>query len=572
MSRAAGDRAPTIPQADVLPKLRALIEKAVASGDFHEAGRAVGLTERHVGYYAAAAEALGLVKREGRRFVVLPLGHRLRATRPHTREEAGVWRQAIEESAVVRSVHPDVLGKRAPTKHVLAQAIMAAGHTRLTAERRAETLLRWRQQVLAAETQGVLPVAEATATFAAGVRYSVPLQLRSLRIHSFKAFGEPSGRTQRGSHGIPLEPLTVFFGPNGAGKSTILQAVDVLGALVRGNITEMLSSHGWDYADLPHLRSSKQTITIEAELITGDTVVEWHLTLGARKYPGVAAELVRTRGRDRAEWTVLLERKGRSIQCLRESTGDLELRERLTLAQSWLSTLEPREDATHYPGLLAVKAWAEQIHAFWSLNPAVLRAKSRAGTREIGAHGEDIASFLFHLRKHRPQRFAAFTNRVRRYYPRLVDIQTRSGQYGWKHLEITERWNGEKATFNAHQVSDGLLRMMAVASLPEWEKAPSLLLLDEVENGLHPRLLGGIADLLREISATTQVLATTHSPITLNYVDPRAARLVTRGRGGGVVVTPLTETKDYERLRRHFEPGELWYNAGEQHLVGARRS
>lgn len=121
-------------------------------------------------------------------------------------------------------------------------------------------------------------------------------------------------------------------------------------------------------------------------------------------------------------------------------------------------------------------------------------------------------------------------------------------------------------------MSDGLLRVMALASIPDWEPRPSLVLLDEIENGLHPRLIAGVAGLLDEITQHTQVITTTHSPITLNYVPAEATRVVTRGRGGKVMVTPLTETKNYERLREHFEPGELWYNVGESRLVGNKPS
>jgi hypothetical protein len=44
--------------------------------------------------------------------------------------------------------------------------------------------------------------------------------------------------------------------------------------------------------------------------------------------------------------------------------------------------------------------------------------------------------------------------------------------------------------------------------------------------------------------------------------------LVTRGRGGAVTITNLTDTNGYAELREHFEPGELWYNVGEERLVG----
>ncbi len=560
----------TIPQADSLPKLRRLLEGAKARGSVSAAGEALALSPRHVSYYAAAAEALQFARRAGDTLRLSPLGQRLLASEAHSQDEAEVWRSAIERSPAVRSVAPKLLADVGPTKGDLAARIGgAAGLSRPTAHRRAETLLRWRKLILGQERQGQLP---SQVTPGDAMRYNGAV-LRSLSISSFKAFGErgPKSGTGRTSRKINLGPLTVLAGPNGAGKSTILQALDILGALVRGTISEMLDAHGWDYADLPHLLSAKQTIAIEVEVECGPSVLLWAITLGTRKHPGIAAERVSVRGRDDAAWTDLLRRTGRSVTLTRETSGEKVSPPPITLAQSWLATLDVREDAEVFPGLVALRTWAEGIHALWSLNPTTLRSPSRGTNGLVGSHGGELASFLFRLKKRDPKRFSAFVARVAKYYPRLVEIEPRSAQYGWKYLAITERWNGQRATFNAKQVSDGLLRLMAVASVPDWDVPPSLVLLDEIENGLHPRLKGGIAALLGEITATTQVVTTTHSPITLNYVPGEAVRLVTRGKSGTVLVTPLTETRGYESLRAHFEPGELWYNVGEDRLLASKQ-
>jgi energy-coupling factor transporter ATP-binding protein EcfA2 len=68
--------------------------------------------------------------------------------------------------------------------------------------------------------------------------------LRAIEIRNFKSFGASETR-------IEMAPLTILAGPNGAGKSTVLQVIDVLGSLVRGNIDQLLDAHQWDYADLP---------------------------------------------------------------------------------------------------------------------------------------------------------------------------------------------------------------------------------------------------------------------------------------------------------------------------------
>ncbi|WP_437593487.1 AAA family ATPase [Sorangium sp. So ce1000] len=396
--------------------------------------------------------------------------------------------------------------------------------------------------------------------------------IRTLWIESFKAFSDDPRRT---APGIPLQPFTVLVGPNGSGKSTILQTIDTLGWLSAGTIKEMLDAHNWEYADLAHLRAERSPISLRAEIdLPNAAQVQWHLTLGSRRAPGVASEWIKRAEED--EWRSILLRSGRTVAKFPELADASEETTTLSLPSSWLSTIDLKDDRDRFPTLVALAQWARRIRAYYFLDPVALRAPSRGkGEKldELGLHGENLASFLGRI-KSRPKDFARLIERVRAHYPRLVDIQVRRKSYGWTHIEITEKWNGEQATFNARQVSDGLLRLIAVAAMHEMREAPSVLLIDEIENGLHPRLLGGLVAMLEELTRTgvTQVIATTHSPITLNYVSsPESVLLVTRGKGGGVQVTPMNETKSFQELREHFELGELWYNAGEERLVPGKK-
>ncbi|HSN99508.1 MAG TPA: AAA family ATPase [Candidatus Nanopelagicales bacterium] len=392
--------------------------------------------------------------------------------------------------------------------------------------------------------------------------------IRRLQIRSFKAFSdEPAAGAEEG---ISLQPFTTLVGPNGSGKSTILQAIEILGELVRGNITQMLEAHGWEYADLPHLRSARTSVSVGVDVTFQDTDVRWSLALGSRRTRGITGELIQKREAD--AWRNIILRSGRNVARMpeRDQQGEDTA---LSLDSSWLSTIDPRDDLASYPTLVALADWARRIRAVSFLDPVALRAPSRAKTDELGPRGENLAAFLARL-KSRPKDFARLIDRVRQHYPRLVDIRPKRTNYGWTHLEITEKWNGEQATFNARQVSDGLLRIIAVAALHELREPPSVLLLDEIENGLHPRLLGGFVGMLEELakSGRTQVIVATHSPITLNYVSsPESVLIVTRGQGGGVQVTPLNETSGFQRLRQHFDLGELWYNVGEDRLVPPRK-
>ena len=547
-----------VPYASSLATLREYLHAACEEGlSIRRAGAELRLKGRFHLYYAEAADALGLARRKDGKLQITKLGDELLRSGRGSPDEADVFRRAIEASTV-HAVVPDLLSAQGP-KGGAAAALYRAGFTSEMARQRGGALDRWRAHILgsAPGPQGELPFAAAKA-----FEYQGRAMLRRLEIHGFKAFGQG----KRGA-AVALEtaPLTLLAGPNGAGKSTMLQALDVLGALVRGTIPEFLKAHGWAYKDLPHLLSDKQTFGFQVDVALGERELRWSLTLGRRGNPGIAAESVSLLGRSP---TVLLDRVGRKVSVYLEDARETVSLKPMTLTQSWLSTLDPKDDREAHPGLLALRAWAERIFSFWSLDPALLRAPSSGAAGLVGPRGGNLASFLWNLKRRDKEAFARFVARVAQYYPRLRDIDVKADGAGMKTLAIHEAWNNAPVAFNANQVSDGLLRLLAVASIPEWEHAPSIVLLDEVENGLHPRLIGGIAQLLEEISKTTQVVATTHSPITLNYVPADHIRLVTRGKGGAVTVTNLTATNGYEQLREHFEPGELWYNVGEERLVG----
>ena len=390
--------------------------------------------------------------------------------------------------------------------------------------------------------------------------------LRSLKLEGFKAFESAT---------VTLEPFTMLVGPNGAGKSTVLQAVDLLGGLVTSTISEFLQSHGWDYADLPHLRSSSTSIRVEAVLELSGEQIAWRFELGARRYPGVAREWVTVRrsgtGKAAGEEQDLLVREGRWMRRFDELERTYEGIEQ-TLPSSWLSALDARSDAKRFPTLVRLAQWARAIRGYFFLDPVRLRSPNRGKPDDVGRHGELLAPFLASLQRSNKDAYARVLKRVQKHYPHLAELHFKRTGYGWTSLEVTERRGKEAARFNARQVSDGLLRLLAVAAMHELPTPPSVLLLDEVENGLHPHLMQGLVEMLHEFVAAApgqrQVLVTTHSPIAVNFAKKaEEVVIVDRDRKGRVKVTPLSEAHGFEELSQHFDLGELWYNAGEARLV-----
>jgi predicted ATPase len=222
---------------------------------------------------------------------------------------------------------------------------------------------------------------------------------------------------------------------------------------------------------------------------------------------------------------------------------------------------------------LELANWARGVRPFVALDPAVLRSPSRKTEDGVGPRGENLAGFLRSIRDRSPKRFGAIVSRVQRSYPQLQGLTLRSAGYGWNRIEVQEDWGGSSVSFTAAQVSDGLLRLLAVSALQEISTPPSVLMFNEIENGLHPHLLQGLIEMLQELAdgGRTQIVATTHSPIALNYVQPPSVLIVNRDQEGATSVTPLVDTRSFRSLGGHLDAGELWYNLGERELLRSAR-
>lgn len=101
-----------------------------------------------------------------------------------------------------------------------------------------------------------------------------------------------------------------------------------------------------------------------------------------------------------------------------------------------------------------------------------------------------------------------------------------------------------------------------------------MILIEEPENGLHPRRVADVIKLLRDITTgahgaePAQVIFTTHSPYVLDCIDLSTDQVLVfqREDDGSRSVTPV----DAERLKHFLDDfmlGEIWYNQQEEGLI-----
>jgi len=103
-------------------------------------------------------------------------------------------------------------------------------------------------------------------------------------------------------------------------------------------------------------------------------------------------------------------------------------------------------------------------------------------------------------------------------------------------------------------MSDGQLRflgVMAVLLLPE---PPNLIMIDEPEIGMHPKMIDVFAEVLQETAQCTQVIITTHSPQLLDSLPADCILVAERIDNQSTLTHP-----NQERLAMWLEDYSLGY-------------
>jgi predicted ATPase len=158
---------------------------------------------------------------------------------------------------------------------------------------------------------------------------------------------------------------------------------------------------------------------------------------------------------------------------------------------------------------------------------------------DIGALGEDLAPFLYRLFSTDKRRnFDAVSRTLRNIIPSVnsltVDLDKSRGT-----LDIQIVQNG--VTYSSRIISEGTLRVLALCAIAATPWPGALVAFEEPENGVHPRRLELVAQLLASlaIEQEQQVIVTTHSPLfcqkilSLQREHPKKVELLVMRQEGG---------------------------------------
>ncbi|TBA24714.1 AAA family ATPase [Rhizobium ruizarguesonis] len=127
-------------------------------------------------------------------------------------------------------------------------------------------------------------------------------------------------------------------------------------------------------------------------------------------------------------------------------------------------------------------------------------------------------------------------------------------------LYCDEKYGDSDQTIDARGMSDGTLRFLAITTALLTRTKGSLLVVEEVDNGLHPSRSKLLLNMLREIGTErgVDVLVTTHNPALLDEMGTEMVPFITVShRNPGSGATELTLLENIEELPRLLSQGAI---------------
>ena len=172
---------------------------------------------------------------------------------------------------------------------------------------------------------------------------------------------------------------------------------------------------------------------------------------------------------------------------------------------------------------------------FAAIYPNILRAPSRPDTdKHLKEDCSNWASIIKALRqtKKGKESLASIKEIMARVIPGFQEIAVKGvGGYLVPQFLVKEKPDAKAHYFDPLQLSDGTLRMFGLLLALYQEPRPTFLALEEPELTVHPAMLALLADAIREVSETTQLVITTHSPYLLDSFDPDEIQVVNMEQG-----------------------------------------
>jgi predicted ATPase len=374
---------------------------------------------------------------------------------------------------------------------------------------------------------------------------------------------------------VPLTPMHVLIGPNDSGKTSLLEALAAYCASGERTLAEIFPQP-WSARELVRENAESDRVRLFGQWT--DASATQRLEYGF----SVAFPEEGTSSKTADEWVAVdgeraeLSRLSNTtfLHHSRKDPGAVSGRTHELLVQI-KSVLRPAHKYSFDAKLMAIPAAINPVRRF-----------------RMDPDGFGLATLLDDIVGYDPELFLRLRRDFCEFFPQFKSMRVETESAMGRSFSLTGIHSASSQTgkgiyfetrsgkrIRAQQASDGALLFLGFLALVHLPEPPGLLLIEEPENGVYPKRLGEVIQLLKHMAARTegvqipQIIITTHSPYVVSLFEPEEVTFL--GRPGGDPDAPVRARPlcDAPHLRQRlaggeFYLGELWYNLTEEELFG----
>ena len=212
---------------------------------------------------------------------------------------------------------------------------------------------------------------------------------------------------------------------------------------------------------------------------------------------------------------------------------------------------------------------------------------SNAVIPRVEFDGSGLAPTLDYLRDENPDNFQDLQEMLKRVVPgvrkvgvrraKVVITQQRFIEVSGKNIsyEESQEMAGQEVVLDmntgeripAHAISEGTMLTLGLLTVLMNPRQPSLVLLDDVEQGLHPKAQRELISVFNEIiqaNPNLQIIFSTHSPYIIDELTPSQVHVLSNTNSGITCAKRLDEHPDIGWAQQTLTTGEFWDAEGEE--------
>jgi predicted ATPase len=383
---------------------------------------------------------------------------------------------------------------------------------------------------------------------------------------------------------VELEPFQVLVGPNASGKTTFLDVVAFLGQLVSEGLDYALRERTQDFRDLTWGRIGGK-IELALEALIPESVrdkfpanefdgIRYEVLIGIdaeTQSPSILAEQVSLtegkvlgqgmaprryfpedvslsgefgEGKRRSKRIVTRTAEGKTNFYTESAnkSGRNWVTFKLNLRKSALGNLP--EDESKYPTATWLKLLLSEGVQTFVLNSLFIRkASPPSHAKGFKPDGSNLPWIIHRLREKDPPRFRQWLAHLRTALGDIEDVRTIE-RADDRHRYLVIKYNSGLEV-PSWMTSDGTLRLMAL-TLPAYiSDFQGVYLIEEPENGIHPRAVESVFQSLSSVYGA-QILLATHSPVVLATAKPKDVLCFAKTAAG---ITDIVRGDEHPSLR-----------------------